>query len=55
VLGDLMPRNPFAASNAAFATDVAVFFTAFNPFFKPFDYDEMVKKIAHPNPKTKKE
>ena len=27
----------------------------YNPFFKPFDYDEMVKKIAHPNPKTKKE
>ena len=27
----------------------------YSPFYKPFDYDEMVKKIAHPNPKTKKE
>ena len=27
----------------------------YSPFFKPFDFDEMVKKIAHPNPKTKKE
>jgi hypothetical protein len=22
----------------------------YNPFFKPFDYDESIKKIAHPNP-----
>jgi len=27
----------------------------YSPFYKPFDYDEMVKKIVHPNPKTKKE
>ncbi len=26
----------------------------YNPFFKPFDYDECVKKIAHANPTVQK-